>query len=203
MSKINVCGSARIEFDTDRMEIQISVRAFGKTSGEALKEGKAKTEKLLGDMQSELGIAPSSFILENDNISKQYNDRSYQFTKSIILRLPTDLKAAEGITDLIANTDDTEYNISFSLSNSEEKTAQVINAAIADSRKKAELIASGLGQKITGAEDISFDTDQVNFVQVRSTPKCLMAKPCQTLSSLLQPRKETIEKSIYITWITE
>lgn len=203
MSRISVCGSARMEFDTDRMEIQISVRAFGKSSGEALREGKAKTEKLLGDMQSELGIAPSSFILESDNVSKQYSDKSYQFNKGIILRLPADLKAAEGITDLIANTDDIEYNISFSLSNSEEKTAQVVNAAIADSRKKAELIASGLGQKITGAEDISFDTDQVNYVQVRSHAKYLMEKPCQTLSSLLQTHKEKIEKSISITWLAE
>lgn len=203
MSRISVCGSARMEFDTDRMEIQISVRAFGKTSGEALMEGKAKTEKLLGDMQSELGIAPSSFILESDNISKQYNDKSYQFNKGIILRLPTDLKAAEVITDIIANTDDTEYNISFSLSNSEEKTAQVVNAAIADSRKKAELIASGLGQKITGAEEISLDSPAVDFIQERSYAKYLMEKPCQTLSSLLQPHKEGIEKSISITWLAE
>ena len=62
MAKIHVRGAAERRFPADQMEITVSVRASSVSSGEATRQGRAKTEQLLTLLQDRFGIPPEEAI---------------------------------------------------------------------------------------------------------------------------------------------
>lgn len=202
MSRLMVKGTASIDYTADIFRITMILRSSSASSGEAMNEGKDRTEQLLRKMQEELDISPQDLIWEADNTQRQYGDRAeYRFSKHIALEIGADLGAAERVKSLLAELQDVEYNISTELANRGEKEHEVMHAAVADSRQKAELIASALGQKIVGMDEVNFEfTDQSNGM-LRCAKAC--CADCDSLASKLQTPVVNISKSIDITWIAE
>ena len=80
----------------------------------------------------------------------------------------------------------------------------MLKAAIMNSKKRAELLAEALGQKITGSEEVLFNDyggsmDWMESEQCRAIHKIGDTSNASRLSS----PKETISKSVEVTWLTE
>lgn len=202
MSKLSVKGTADMDFTVDLFIVTITIRATAPSTGEVIQSGKKKTEQFLATMQDKLGIEPSCFKLESDSVKEEYNNKNtYSYTKKLSLEIKADLAALSQITSLLGELNNVEYNVDFDFSDEDEKVKQVIDAAINNSREKAELIASSLGKTIQGVDEINFDTPYGG--KYRSLAKSICIEDIPDLETMLKNPTKTITKSIYIDWIIE
>jgi len=202
MSKLSVKGTADMDFTVDLFIVTITIRATAPSTGEVIQSGKKKTEQFLATMQDKLGIEPSCFKLETDSVKEEYNNKNtYSYTKKLSLEIKADLAALSQITSLLGELNNVEYNVDFDFSDEDEKVKQVIDAAISNSREKAELIASSLGKTIQGVDEINFDTPYGG--KYRSLAKSVCVEDYPDLETMLKNPTKTITKSIYIDWIIE
>lgn len=202
MSKLNVRGSAEVDFTVDLFKVTITIRATAPSTGEVIQSGKKKTEQFLATMKDKLGIEPSCFKLETDSVKEEYNNKNtYSYIKKMSLEIKADLAALSKITSLLAELNNVEYDVDFDLSDRAEKEKQVIDAAISNSREKAEIIASSLGKTIQGVDEISLDTPSAG--RHRNLAKSICVDDVPDLETMLMNPTKTITKSIYIDWIIE
>lgn len=204
MSTIKVKGEASSEYTVDCFKITFSVNAVWKTSGEAVEMGKKRTEQLLQAMNDELGIKPEDLVFNDERVSHSaYQKEEYSYHKSMVLRICSDLKVVEKIAELMGNMSDIGYNIEAELSDEDEKAKIVLKSAIEDSRHKAELIASALGKKLVGAEEVNYeytsDRSQFSAEPYRGGVSPVM----ENLASRLKNPVKTIKKSVDIIWNVE
>ena len=202
MSRLSVTGTAEIDFPVDIFKVTVTIRANAPSSGEVIQSGKKKTEQFLALMQKNLGIEPDRFQLDSDSVNEDYSSRnSYNYTKRITLDMKAELSALSKLTSLLEELSNVEYDVAFYLSDEADKEKQVIDAAINNSREKAEMIASSLGKKIQGVEEIRFE--QPSDARYRALAKAACADGCNSLETMLKLPTKTISKSIYIDWIME
>lgn len=199
MNKIKVRGSAEMDFPVDLFKVTITIRATAPSTGEVTLYGKKKTEQLLAMMKDKLGIEPSCFKLEADSVRKEYNDKDYSYSKKLSLEIKADLAALSKITSLLGELNNAEYDVDFDFINEDEKVKQVIDAAIKDSREKAELIASSVGKTIQGIDEVSLDI-QSDF-KSGSLAKSICVEDSSALETRLKNPTKTVYKSINIDWI--
>lgn len=202
MGKLNVKGSASIDYEVTIFDFHITVKTSRKVSGEAISLGKEKTEHLLKFIHDKLNIEPNEFTLEEDGIGSYYGDQGYTFTKNFSIQIPASIPVLELFTTALENFSDVTYSIDFKLDNPAEKELEVINAAIEDSRQKAEAIAAALGQKILQAEEVDLDYYK-NKTYQKSLTKSITVDNVDSNASKLRNPIETISKEIHITWKTE
>ena len=193
MSTIKVKGEASSEYTVDCFKITFSVNAVLKTSGEAVEMGKKRTEQLLQTMNDELGIKPEDLVFNDERVAHSaYQKEEYSYHKSMVLRI-----------ELMGNMSDIGYNIEAELSDEDEKAKIVLKSAIEDSRHKAELIASALGKKLVGAEEVNYeytsDRSQFSAEPYRGGASPVM----ENLASRLKNPVKTIKKSVDIIWNVE
>ena len=202
MSKLMVKGTASVDYTADIFRITMILRSGNASSGEAMHRGQEQTEQFLQKMQENLGISPQELLWEADNTQRQYGEQGeYRFSKHIVLEIGADLGMAECVKNLLAEMQNVEYGISTGLLNRAEKERAVMQAAVADSRQKAELIADALGQKIVGMDEVNFEFSDQAAEMYRCAKACNAA--CDSLASKLQKPVVNISKSIDITWIAE
>lgn len=203
MSKLNVSGSATMEFPVDIFNVSITIHSSANNSGETVASGKKKVEQFLGIMKEKLGIEPECFKLEDDSVREEYgNSNSYSYTKKISIDINADLSLLSKMTSLLVELTNVEYRIQTVLLDESEKEKQVIKAAIQDSKTKAEVIASSLGQTIQSCEDISLDY-KPSVWACGSLAKSIIVEDFESIESLLKKPTKEISKSIDITWIAE
>jgi uncharacterized protein YggE len=198
MGKLNVKGSAEMEFAVDIFGIAIKIHSKATSSGEVILSGKKKTEQFLRLMNDELNIEPSSFQLKSDYVSSDHE--YYNYTKEIKLLINSDLSVLSRITTLLEELSDVTYDVDFYFSDEISKEKQVINDAINNSREKAEIIASSLGKKIIGVDEVNYELP--SGVR-RNLAKSICVEDYPNLESMLKNPTKTIAKSVYINWIIE
>lgn len=205
MGTLRVRGAAECRFQADRFTVHMEIRTEKESTGEAIAAGKNQTEQLLRLMQERLGLAPESFTLENEAVRQTYGERpGYQFTKSIRTEIAADLSALERMTGLLETFSGIEYHISYALSDPAGKEQQVLRKAVEASRRRAELIAEAVGQKICGIEDVNYEYEDGNdFLTDRPLVKCMGAECRNDLAEHLSRPEQIISKEIQIIWKTE
>lgn len=202
MSKLSVRGSADMDFTVDLFKVTITIRATAPSTGEVIQSGKKKTEQFLSIMKEKLNIEPDSFQLEADSVREEYNNKNnYSYSKKLSLEIIADLAALSKITSLFGELNNVEYDVDFDFSDEAEKERQVIDAAISNSREKAEIIASSLGKTIKGVDEISFEHPSCG--RHRNVAKSVCVDDVPDLETMLKNPTKTITKSIYIDWIME
>lgn len=202
MSKLSVKGTADMEFTVDMFIVSITIRSTAPSSGEVILLGKKKTNQFLYVMNNKLNISPSDFEFCSESIEESRKDpKTYSYYKRMRLEIKADLSVVSRITTLLEELSDVEYNVGFDFIDAESKEKQVINAAIDNSREKAELIASSLGKTIQGVDEINFDTPYGG--KYRSIAKSVCVDDVPDLETMLKNPTKIITKSIYIDWIIE
>lgn len=200
---LKVRGSAKQDFEIDRFIIKTRIKANDKSSGEAITLGKKRTEAFLHLMKDRLGIEPGDIIAGDYTVNHGYGAQpEYRFSRELSVCVVSDLALVEEMTSLLEKLSDVEYEIEFSLSNEQEKSKEVLSAAIADSASKAEIIAESLGQKIVGVGSVDFDYSESERPMLRGLAKFDEAYSTSLASNLKIPTK-TISRSICIEWEVE
>ena len=204
MGKLSVKGSAEMEFVVDVFRISITIRASASSSGEVIISGKKKTEQFLTIMREKLGIEPNCFKLKSDSVNEDYhNKNTYTYEKSLSFEIQADLSLLSRITSTLGELSDVEYNVSFDLSDEISKEKQVIDAAVNNSREKAELIVASLGKTVQGVDEVNFENPYSCNIKYRSLAKSVCVDDSPSLETMLKNPTQTISKSIYIDWIIE
>ena len=205
MGKIKINGSAKKEFKADIMKVDISISTAGETAASAINKGKKETEKLL-QLLVDLGFELSKVSMENDHVSnpsRYDDDKCYHFEKEISFTSSANLALLESISDgIIRNEINATYDETFCLSNIESAKKSVLQDALLDSKKKAEIIAETLGQKVVGIESAKCDEyreDTENEIEYM----CCEQEHAGSLACLLSPDTISVDKSIDVTWIIE
>ena len=202
MSKLSVRGTAELVFPVDIFRISTTIRSIAPASGEALSSGKLKTEQFLALMRDKLKIQPESFKLEHDTVTENYSvQNTYIYTKRLSVDMNADLAVFSELTSLMEDLTDTLYDVEFALSDEAEKEKQVISAAIANSRDKAEFIASSLGKSIKGVDEVSYEQPTSDLY--RCLAKTADGMNCNSLESMIKLPTKMISKTIDIDWIID
>ncbi|SFB92955.1 SIMPL domain-containing protein [Ruminococcus albus] len=207
MSTMKVRGEAKYDFAVDQFTITFKIKAALQSSGEAIESGKKRTEQFLQTMNDELNLKPNDFIIGDFSVKQGYSASKYTYEKNIMLKICSNLKAVEKIAILMESMSDIEYEVAFEISDEPEKEQIVLQSAINDSKSKAEMIASSLGKKIIGIEDVNYEytTGERNYDYSgeRNLCKSICVDDVNDLASQLKDPVKNIRKAINIIWIME
>ncbi|MCR5166182.1 MAG: SIMPL domain-containing protein [Oscillospiraceae bacterium] len=207
MSTMKVRGEAKYDFAVDQFTITFKIKATLQSSGEAIESGKKRTEQFLQTMNDELDLKPNDFIIDNFSVKQGYSASKYTYEKTIMLKMCSNLKAVEKIAVLMESMSDIEYAVAFEISDEPEKEQIVLQSAINDSKSKAEMIASSLGKKIIGIEDVNYEytTGELNYDYSGERYLCkkISVDDENDLASQLKNPVKSIKKAINIIWIME
>ena len=206
MSKFNVKGSAEQKFPAEQFKLHLTVRGADDNAGESIRKGGKNLEQLLQALSEKLNVNPEDMRLDGDSVSRSYGDApAYNRMQTVSLLIPADLSILHQITALLESQDNADYRIDFRLTDRKAAEETVMRAAFADSRKKAEMLADMLGQKITGAEKVNyeFSGDEAAEEQYRGAAAAAGCAPNELFADRLQTPVITIRKIVDITWIAE
>ena len=203
MTKIKVSTSAAKEFDCDKMTVTFTVAVHDNDSTIAAKAGKEQTEKLLAALEEKVSIKPEDIVFERENVGSSYyrENNGCSYTKKLEFSAKADMALVSNLADIAKELKYVGYDVDFSLLDRKAKEDEVLASATEDSRKKAEIIAKGLGLKITGIDEVSFGGEMVCLCE-QASPMALSAQP-QGRSAMVALPKEKIESSVEITWLAE
>ncbi len=219
MGKIKVKGSAKAKFQAELLEIDITIRVVAKTAGAAISDGKKKVEQFLSEMQKQLNVKPERFCIESDSTVQDYGGKSYTFTKKMSVNIKANLEILERITDLLSKMPHVSYSTNFQLDDISEKEKKVIQLAITEARKKAEILASCSGQVVSDVHEISIsendyyeyddddeddeDSDDEDEEDDGAFLGAGMAKSIPKLAAQLSLPEQTIAKEVNVIFLIE
>lgn len=210
MGKITVQGYAEKEVNYDLVEMTISFNAREKTAARASKEVMRQCELFLQELNTK-GIKAEDIHLEEDSISKTYQDRennTITAKRTIEVKIEFDMKLMNGIMELIQKQEgDIEYDNRFMLSNEEKIHTLLLQEAIQDARKKAEEIAAALGQKVVELKSATQDSRGGNREFEQYFKLSAETKPCYCeagyISDDLQSPISRETESVETVWVIE
>lgn len=156
MSKLTITGKASDKFMPDTEQITIRFQYHAKNSAEASQKVLSECEAFLKEL-SEWGISPDHIHSSRDNINQEYFDRDFDVTttREVKIELPFNMEFNNSIIELVQERQlNIDFDISYSLSNYQEIHNELLKKALEDSKKKAELIAGSMEQKITGIDKL-------------------------------------------------
>ena len=133
--------------------------------------------------------------------AESVDKHTYIYTKRLSVDMNADLAVFSELTSLMEDLTDTLYDVEFALSDEAEKEKQVISAAIANSRDKAEFIASSLGKSIKGVDEVSYEQPTSDLY--RCLAKSADGMNCNSLESMIKLPTKMISKTIDIDWIID
>ena len=157
MGTLKVVGKARKEFTCDIMYIELSFKAWGDDTAQAIETSMSQCDLFL-DLLEKQGIDINLIHMSNADISQDMYDDKLEISseRKIELRMPFDMNAINRLSEIIKeNKFNVDMDISFKLTNMLEVHEQLLKEAVLDSKKKAEMLASAMGQKVIGIETLN------------------------------------------------
>ena len=178
------------------MTISIHVIADEPTHDRAVQKCMNDSEALLKDLQSS-GLELNQIKLNNHSVStRHYDNKPYiQAERGIEIEAAFDMKLINHLTDLIQTN---HYNADIH--------RQLIEEAFKDSRKKAEIIAALMGQKIAGIEKVEvgdrYDDDYLSDYQIGES-EFVSRKKASLASDQLSATDTEESETVTVIWILE
>ena len=160
-TKISVNGNGEVRVSADTAVISLGVNAQDK---DVLKAQQKVNETIAAIRKAltEAGVKEENINTDYMNIYAIYEYRddleqvvAYNANSSLAIRV-TDMETVGNVIDLcFAAGANTLNGINFSASDTEEAKAEAMKRAVADAKKKAEILAEAAGLKIKGIEEIN------------------------------------------------
>ena len=172
-------------------------------AGVAISKGRQLTEDLLTTLNRQLNINPKDITVYQDRTKNGYGkEEAFEFQKYLHIITNADHNITEAIINVLQGFNYVEYNVDPLLDNHNEKEKLVINAAVEDSRNKAEMIISSLNCSIIGFEEIQHDY-KPDYYTPSVCYKIGAVEPFNSQSAKLSNRKISITKNVNIVWLTD
>ena len=207
-TQISVSGSGETRIRADTAVISLGVNARDKDvlkAQQQVNDAIAAIRKALTDQ----GVKEENINTEFINIYAMYdyqNDQeklaAYNASSTLAIKV-TDTASVGSLIDLcFAAGANTLNGVSFSASDTEEAEALAMKDAVADAKKKAEILAEASGLKITGIEIISegsvytYDNNVGNVFAAKGLSE-------ESAGTIVQSAKLLVSASVSITFTAE
>lgn len=156
MGKIVTMGRCEKKFTAEKMTLTVAFQKEGDDAAYLVANVQEQCEKFLGEL-ARIGIPPETVILEDRGVSGTgYDPSTARARRELILETRIDARLCAYIFSLIKKSEkNIEYQITYGLEDEEEKTRELIRAAVEDARRQADLIAEALGRRVTGVESVN------------------------------------------------
>lgn len=211
MGEMTIKGYAERRVECDIVEYTLEFKADGMTIPEAAQAVNNELEHFL-DIMEKSGVSADMFELEDNSTSEKYNseeeEKPYYSKRKISIRMPLITQSINSMMQYIA-----EFKLNVGLrevyycSDMAEIHKELLKEAVADSRNKAELIASFTGQKIKGIKSVITNYAEYEMELMRKRDKELgihkigstTTSRADKISSPTTDQKESVE----VIWLIE
>ncbi len=210
MGRITVYGKSTLKVPHDFMTLTFEIKATGKslTTLNLLTEHQA--EAFLAELDA-LGIPPTAVQAHGTTISKRWvrdNTEELEQTRTFALEQPLNLALMNRISSAFSKTvRDGSFHHHFEVRNRATVQSTLITQAVADARRQATLIASGLGQPLGAALRVelsssSFDDElHPRYDTSFSAPLLAKGAPNPTeLADQTTPSETQFDLEVKVIW---
>jgi uncharacterized protein len=159
---INVTGQGQVKAKPDVAYINLGVSSTGTTAKEAMDQNSVAMNSVIAKLAA-LGIDKKDIRTGNISLSPQTQTpktgdtgspkiTGYWANNSVTVTINDINKVGEVLDAAVAAGANTAGGIRFDIKDSAKLQTQALNAAIADAQAQADVVAAGLGLKVTGVQ---------------------------------------------------
>ena len=197
---ITVSASGYADAEPDRATVSAGVAAEAETAAAALSANTELMQKVIAGLK-ESGIDAKDIQTRNFNVEPRYtNPRDgtpsidgYRVSNQVSL-VVRDLKALGGLLDRLVSLGANQVNgLAFEVSKAETLKDEARKEAVANARRRAELLAAAagadLGEVVTITEEMSF-----------GSPRPMAMRAARADAAPIEAGTETLEARVTVTW---
>lgn len=209
-TKISVSGTGEVRVSADTAVISLGVSARDK---EVLKAQQRVNETIAAIRKAltEQGVKEEYINTDFINIYPLYDYSgaqeelaAYNASNTLAIRV-TDMESVGALIDVCFEAGANTLNgITFSASDTEEAQAEAMKQAVADAKKKAEILAEAAGLKISGIEAVSEGGVYSYQNNVGNVYRSAMPEEAKAVGgTVVQSAKLVVSASVSITFTAE
>lgn len=216
MGTIKIIGTAQRNVPYDVMNITITFNSWEKTPSAALSHVDEQCEKFLSLLKIDgfdiHKLRMSDTKLSQDRVKDDDDDEENEWirleaTASIDIKISVkyDMSVLNHIKDILKKENfDADLSIYHYISNILDIHKELLKEAIEDSKAKAEIIASTMGQKLTGIDKVLFG-DKYGRIETEEDffEEHVHALRGSSLSDELSADTQTVKECVEVDWIIE
>ena len=214
MGTIKVMGQGDMKFAPDVTRVSVDIDALHTTYQEAFEAGANNTNRIK-DILAEHGLErdlakTSRFDVNMHRVHKkvergewQWIVRGYKIKQTFLLELEMGCPQLTSLLDQIGREiSGVEIELGFAVSNTEDARLKVIEAAVKDAQKKAEVMATALGKKLGDVSSVRYGNLVEEYYNGRVYDQCI-ASPgalCEESSMVLTPVDLNGNANVEVVW---
>lgn len=214
MGTIKVMGQGEMKFAPDVTRVSVDIDALHTTYQEAFEAG-AKNTNHIKDILAEHGLErdlakTSRFDVNMHRVHKkvergewQWIVRGYKIRQTFLIELEMGCPQLTSLLDQIGREmAGVEIELGFAVSNTEDARLKVIEDAVKDAQKKAEVMATALGKKLGDVSSVRYGNLVEEYYNGRVYDQCL-ASPgsmCEAAPMDLTPADLSGCANVEVVW---
>lgn len=155
MGKLVTKGFVEKEYEAEIMELRVSFQKTGSSSQYILAGVQNLCESFLKELLY-IGIEPEKVRMIDEGISEDYNSENLRAKRSIVIETDINIELCTCLFSIIKKYESVIiYKMSYKLKDDAEKDKELLQEAVDDSRKQAEIIALSLGKTVVGVLSVN------------------------------------------------
>lgn len=205
MGKLSIVGKAEREVSYNAIELNITFYIYAKTTAAAIQTIMEQSERFLA-LITAAGVDMKDIHIGDNSVGQRYSndEQTVSASREIKIRLCFDMAFVNGLMEMIQEQDfyaalDCDYR----LTNREALHVELLKEALSDSRKKAEMIAEIMGQKIVGIDSVEHDVCNDREWMVCERERSMICPGATPLSNQLEAPLTTESETISVVWLIE
>ena len=202
---LNVTGTGRVKTIPDQVVISARLYSEAKKAGEAFDENQFKMRYLM-DKLLPLGIPREKIATESLSIYPIYKEGSSKVDKYAVDRgikiFQDDMEKISPILDALIDSQIEDIgNIQFMVKDLEQKYEEALEEAATDCRRRAKMLAAGMGAKIVDMKSMSYSFGGGDYGAVpRSVAGMSMEMRDEAYNQMIVPREVTTTVTVTATY---
>jgi uncharacterized protein len=205
---INVTGQGQVKAKPDVAYINLGVSSTGTTAKEAMDQNSAAMNSVVAKLAA-LGIDKKDMRTGNISLSPQTDtsksgDASapkivgYWANNSLVVTVNDVNKVGAVLDAAVTAGANTAGGIRFDIKDSSKLQTEALNAALKDARSQADVVAAGLGLKVTGVQSATVDSTGGSgpiYLGMGAAPRAMAADQAP-----VEPGEMTISAVVRVTF---
>lgn len=205
MGKLSITGKAEREVKCDGVSLSIKFYIQGKTTTEALRNIKKQSEKFLR-LITEQGVSLRDIHIGDNTIDRRLTDDeiTVRATREMVVRLPFHMGTINCITELIREQNfSVDLDCNYHIINKQQLHTELLKEALADSKRKAEIIAETMGQKIIGIDSADHEGEDELILLIDEQDRLVGECHDMPFSNQLEAPLRRESETINVVWLIE
>ncbi len=205
MGKLSITGKAEREVSYNAVEMRVTFYIYAKSTAEALRILMDQSEKFLA-LVTAAGVDMKDIHIGENSVEQRCSDDALTVhaSREMKIRLRFDMAFVNGLMEMIREQDfavalDCDYH----LTDRAELHMELMKEALADSKKKAEVVAEIMGQKIIGIDSVAYDRHSNMEWMCCEQKRGIICPGAAPLSNQLEAPLTTESETISVVWLIE